>query len=233
MANNESLSKALECLLFAAQEPVPLPDLAKALQVEADRVPAIVEKLQNKLQKRGLHVVTLAGGYSLATRPEYAEEVERLLEPDPEQLSVPALEALAIIAYNQPITRPEIDEIRGVNSTGTVNTLLQKGLLRVAGRKDAPGRPFLLETTPHFLSAFGLKDLSELPSLSALQTAIEAGGDFSDADQERLPVENGSDDDNQQTGENGNGRREQKETSGDMELSKHEGNDDSGADAEG
>jgi len=107
--------------------------------------------------------VQLAGGYALATRPEFADYVQRLVEPEPERLSIQALETLAILAYRQPITRPEIDALRGVNSGGVVTSLLEKGLIRIKGRKDAPGRPFLLETTAHFLSAFGLGDLSDLP----------------------------------------------------------------------
>ncbi|MFP3902775.1 MAG: SMC-Scp complex subunit ScpB, partial [Armatimonadota bacterium] len=86
-------------------------------------------------------------------------------EPDPERLSRQALEVLAIVAYRQPITRPEIDELRGVNSSGVMNTLLEKNLIRVCGRLDAPGRPYLLETTDFFLSAFGLKDLEDLPKI--------------------------------------------------------------------
>lgn len=179
--------------MFAATDPVPLPELANGLEVDPTRLPTMINNLQQRLEGTGLHVVALAGGYSLATRPEYAEHVQRLLEPDPQRLSVPGLETLAIIAYNQPITRPEIDEVRGVNSTGTVNTLLGSGLVRVTGRKDAPGRPFLLETTAHFLSAFGLKDLSELPSLSALQAAMEKRTGVTRIDQSQLPVQHAAD----------------------------------------
>ncbi len=173
MTDEKALINTLECLLFAAKEPVPVARLAEELEVEATDMPRLLDDLDAHLSDTGLQVIGLAGGYSLATRAAYAEAVQRFLEPDPERLSVQALETLAIIAYNQPLTRPEIDEIRGVNSSGAVNSLIGKGLVRVAGRKDAPGRPFLLESTPHFLSVFGLQDLSELPAISALRQAME------------------------------------------------------------
>ncbi|MCE5237563.1 SMC-Scp complex subunit ScpB [bacterium] len=154
---------ALQCLLFVAGEPLPVDRLAQALGQEVTDIPGLCDRLNEHLEGQGLHVVQLAGGYALATRPEFADYVQRLLEPEPERLSIQALETLAIIAYRQPITRPEIDALRGVNSGGVVTSLLEKGLLRIRGRKDAPGRPFLLETTAHFLSSFGLGDLSDLP----------------------------------------------------------------------
>ncbi|NSW55249.1 MAG: SMC-Scp complex subunit ScpB [Armatimonadetes bacterium] len=173
MNEDKRIVNTLECILFAAKEPVPVARLAEALEQEATDIPRLLEQLDRSLAETGIQVVGLAGGYTLATRPEYADAVQRFLEPDPERLSVQALETLAIIAYNQPLTRPEIDEIRGVNSSGAVNSLIEKGLVRVAGRKDAPGRPFLLETTPHFLSVFGLKDLADLPAISSLRQAME------------------------------------------------------------
>jgi segregation and condensation protein B len=173
MTEEHHLINALECLLFAAKEPVPLARLAEVLQREATELPSLLVTLDESRADTGLHVVHLAGGYALATRPEYAEQVQRLLQPDPERVSIQALETLAIIAYRQPMTRPEVDEIRGVNSSGAVTSLIEKGLVRIAGRKDAPGRPFLLETTPHFLSVFGLKDLADLPDISELRRAME------------------------------------------------------------
>jgi segregation and condensation protein B len=158
----------IECLLFVSGEPVPGERLAEVMDLEADTVPSLVSQLNESLTDRGLQVTQLAGGYVLTTRADYADWVQRLLEPDPEKLSVQALETLAIIAYRQPLTRPEIDAIRGVNSSGMTTMLIERELVRIAGRKDAPGRPFLLETTPQFLSAFGLKDLSDLPSIEML-----------------------------------------------------------------
>jgi segregation and condensation protein B len=170
------LLNALECLLFAAKEPVPLSRLAEVLQAEMTDLPRLLSALAHKREGTGLDVAHLAGGYTLATRPKYAEYVQTLLEPDPQKLSIQALETLAIIAYRQPITRPEVDDIRGVNSSGSIASLIEKNLLRISGRKEAPGRPFLLATTPHFLSIFGLTDLGELPDIGELRRAMESQG---------------------------------------------------------
>ncbi len=167
---------AIECLLFASNKPISEAKLAEALGVAEQRIAVLIDQLQQRLEDRGLCLVELAGGYNLATCPEYAGFVERLLEPEPERLSVPALETVAIIAYRQPVTRPEIDEFRGVNSSGVINTLLEKGLVEVAGRKQVPGRPFLLRTTSHFLSSFGLRDLDELPQLGPIEAEKLAEG---------------------------------------------------------
>lgn len=169
--------KALEVALFAAEEPCNVSLLAAVLQVSEEQVPELVEQLSDRLEDTGLQVVRLAGGFQLATRSTYADYVQRLREPQPERLSRQALETLAIIAYRQPTTRPEIDQVRGVDSSGVINNLLEKGLIAITGRKRAPGRPFLLATTPHFLSTFGLHDLSELPNLpEAEQTMATALG---------------------------------------------------------
>lgn len=197
MNDNDHLMNALECLLFAAKEPVPVQRLADVLAAEVTDLPGLLEELSARREGTGLAVVQLAGGYSLATRPDYADYVRTLLEPDPERLSVQALETLAIIAYRQPLTRPEIDEVRGVNSSGAVASLIQKDLVRIAGRKDAPGRPFLLETTPHFLSLFGLADLGDLPDIGELRRAMEQQGlaidDEEPPDDASAPVEHGED----------------------------------------
>jgi segregation and condensation protein B len=159
------LCAALECLLFVSREPVAPARLAEALAVSTDALPALVEELSARLENHGLQVLQLAGGYSLATREAYAEPVRLLLEPKPEQLSRQALETLAIVAYKQPLTRPQIEAIRGVNSAGVIRALLDRRLLATAGRDKAAGRPFLFITTPDFLSLFGLADLGDLPSL--------------------------------------------------------------------
>jgi len=187
--SSPDLCCAIECLLFASNKPVSEAKLAEVLGVAEQRIAVLIDQLQQRLQDRGLCLVELAGGYNLATRPEYADFVERLLEPEPERLSVAALETVAIIAYRQPITRPEIDELRGVNSSGVVSTLLEKGLVEVAGRKQAPGRPFLLRTTPYFLSSFGLRDLDELPRLGALEAEKLAEGLAESARQQSLDAQ--------------------------------------------
>lgn len=163
--NSDELVNTLQCLLFVSDEPLEPRRLAEVLQTSPEQVPELVDQLRHKLEGHGLHVVHLAGGYSLATRPEYAEAVQQLLQPDPQRLSRQALEVLAIVAYRQPITRPEVDALRGVNSSGVINSLIERDLLRITGRSNAPGRPFLLATTNFFLSLFGLKDLSDLPRI--------------------------------------------------------------------
>ncbi len=162
----EEQLKALQAVIFAADSPCDEERLASVLDVPIEQIETLVAELSQMMEDSALQVVRLAGGYQMATRSRYAGYVQRLREPEPERLSPQALETVAIIAYLQPITRPEIDEIRGVNSTGCVNSLLEKGLIEIAGRKDAPGRPFLLTTTSHFLSTFGLNELDELPELS-------------------------------------------------------------------
>jgi segregation and condensation protein B len=167
-----NLACAIQCLLFASPETLPATRLCEVLEADKDRVEQGVEHLRGMLEGGGLQVVEIAGGYQLATRPEYAAQVHRLLQPAPARLSAQALEVLAIIAYRQPMTRPEVDGIRGVNSQHAVASLVEKGLVTTVGRKDAVGRPLLYGTTPHFLTSFGLKDLKDLPNLEALRHAV-------------------------------------------------------------
>ena len=118
---------------------------------------------------RGITVEEVAGGYQLRTRKEFAPHIRKLLAAKPPRLSRPLLETLAIIAYRQPITRPEIEQLRGVDRGGVLETLLERRLVKIAGRKDAPGRPMVYETTHEFLEVFGLKDFDSLPDLSEFQ----------------------------------------------------------------
>jgi len=157
--------KALYAVIFAADEPCDEVRISQVLEVPLEEVEGLLADLNELLEEEPLQLVRLAGGYHLATRPRYAEYIQRLREPEPERLSRQAMEVLAIIAYRQPITRPEIDDIRGVDSSSAVNSLLAKGLITISGRRDAPGRPFLFSTTPHFLSTFGLSELDQLPQL--------------------------------------------------------------------
>jgi len=172
----DRLKAVVESLLFAAGEPVSLGRLAAAL----DDVPR--EELRRALTElgadcnregRGVVLVEVAGGYQLRTAREHAGYVRRLLAARPPRLSRPILETLAIIAYRQPITRPEIEQLRGVDSGAVLETLLERRLVRIAGRKEAPGRPQLYATTADFLETFGLKDLDALPDLSELREVEE------------------------------------------------------------
>lgn len=164
----ERLKAILESLLFAAGGPVPLARLAAVL----DNVPR--ETIRKALGDmilgygaggRGIVLEEVAGGYQLRTPREHALYVRKLLAAKPPRLSRPLLETLAIIAYRQPITRPEIEQLRGVDSGGVLETLLERRLARIAGRKEAPGRPIMYATTAEFLEVFGLKDLGGLPDL--------------------------------------------------------------------
>jgi segregation and condensation protein B len=172
----ERLLKAiLESLLFAAGEPVSLARLGSTLESEPrDRIrQALAEMETAYLQEgRGIVLEEIAGGYQLRTPIEYAPYVRRLLSAKPPRLSRPLLETLAIIAYRRQVTRPEIEQLRGVDTGGVIETLLERSLIRIAGRKEAPGRPIYYETTHAFLELFGLKNLEELPDLEEFR-AIE------------------------------------------------------------
>ena len=165
----DSLTSALECLLFVAGEPVPIADLARALERSEIETEAGLRTLQAELGERGsgLQVVRIAGGWQLATRAEYATVVARMLTRGSNKLSRAAMETLAIIAYRQPITAPEIEAVRGVSASGVLKTLAERRLIAEAGRKATLGRPMLYVTTPDFLHYFALADLAQLPPLEA------------------------------------------------------------------
>jgi segregation and condensation protein B len=162
-----SLPARLEGLLFVAAEPVAAVQLATALDLTVTVVEKGLEALEQDLRTRGLRLQRNAGRVQLTTAPELADSVEQFLGLEAtSRLSRAALEALAIVAYQQPVTRPGVDAVRGVNSDGVIKSLLSKGLLQEAGRAEGPGRPILYGTTPQFLQHFGLNSLSELPLLN-------------------------------------------------------------------
>ena len=180
------LHPVLEALLFVAPEPVTAAQVAAVLELEEEAAREALEHLRQHYGRGGgLHVVRLAGGYQLRTLPEFAAVIATLLRPAAQKLSRQALETLAIIAYEQPITQPEIDALRGVASDGVLKTLMERELIRDAGRKDAPGRPFLYQTGERFLSHFGLGDLTELPSLEEFRNA-EMSRNAEDAEREAV-----------------------------------------------
>ncbi len=159
-------SASLEALLFVASGPVTLLQLASTLQINTGEVEAGLVELEVRLSHSGLRIQHHAGRLQLTTAPEAAGVVERFLGLEAaSRLSRAALETLAIIAYQQPVTRPEIDAVRGVNSDGVLKSLLGKGLVQESGRAAKPGRPILYATTPDFLSHFGLNKINELPPL--------------------------------------------------------------------
>ncbi|MEO8355993.1 MAG: SMC-Scp complex subunit ScpB [Chloroflexota bacterium] len=161
------LSVKLEALLFVAAEPVTNGQLAAALDVSASVVERALNELDASLSSRGLQLQRHAGRVQLTTAPQLAELVEHFLGLEAtSHLSRAALETLAIIAYQQPVTRPQIDSIRGVNSDSMMKSLLNKGLILESGRADGPGRPILYSTTPEFLQHFGLNSILEMPPLA-------------------------------------------------------------------
>lgn len=156
----------IEALLFVAPGPTTAEQLAAALEVPAPLIEGALEFLEKGLRFRGLRLQRHRGAVQLTTSPELAGDVERFLQLESiSRLSRAALEALAIVGYEQPITRPQIDSIRGVNSDSVLRTLLRHGLIQEAGRSPGPGRPILYETGPEFLQHFGLGSLKELPPL--------------------------------------------------------------------
>lgn len=165
------LSVQLEGLLFVAAEPVPLAHLAEALDVNPTMVEAALRELETTLTNRGLRLQRFSGRVQLTTAPQLAEAIERFLGLEATtRLSRAALETLAMIAYQQPVTRPQIDSVRGVNSESMLKSLLNKGLIFESGRTEGPGRPILYSTTPEFLQHFGLSSITELPPLELTES---------------------------------------------------------------
>jgi segregation and condensation protein B len=162
-----NLLALVEGLLFVADGPVPVARLAEALDVSAREVEAALDSLARSYEARGLSLQRFRERVQLTTAPAAAEAVQRFLGLSASApLSRAALETLAIIAYQQPVTRPQVDAIRGVNSDSVIKNLLAKGLIEEAGRTEGPGRPVLYSTTPEFLQHFGLTTLAELPPLN-------------------------------------------------------------------
>lgn len=162
------LKPIVEALIFASPEPVTMKTLVKVLDTEPkEDIVAAIEALKADYDRPGgLTLVEVAGGYQIVTRAELHEWVRRLFhERTTQKLSVASLETLAVIAYKQPVTAPEIAEIRGVNTVGVVGTLMERKLIKIVGRKQVVGRPFLYGTTREFLDRFGLNDLSDLPKV--------------------------------------------------------------------
>lgn len=160
----EEMARSVESLLFVAERPIPLDRLAAALDVPVDSARGAMEHLEARLAAGGLQVQAVAGGYQLCTRPEHAELVRRFLQREHgESLSRGALETLAIIAYRQPATRGDIEQIRGSSSDWHIERLLERHLIRVVGRRETVGRPMLFGTTERFLRYFGLRGLMDLP----------------------------------------------------------------------
>jgi len=172
----EQQKRAIEALLFLSEEPVKLDKLAAILSTTAEEAGRRIRELQEEhlSQGRGLQIFEAAGGYQMGTHPELASFLEEAFSEEvSSNLTNAALEVLAIIAYKQPVTRIEIESIRGVRSEHVLDNLLKRKLIKVSGRKEGPGRPLLYGTTPDFLKYFGLKDLGDLPELEVEEVEKE------------------------------------------------------------
>lgn len=171
-----NLKAVIEALLFACDKPLPLERMRNVLDnMDAAQIRGILEELKSDYEKseRGVRIVEIAGGFQIITAPSFAPFLKKLYkERHAEKLSKPALETLAIIAYKQPVTKLEVESLRSVNVDGVFYSLIDKGLIRVAGRKKAPGRPKVYGTTARFLEYFGLKSLEELPKIENFKTAL-------------------------------------------------------------
>lgn len=161
-----NLSSLLEAILFASDEPVSLSKLASALETTEDAIQGAVASLEKDYANRGVALARVSGGFMFVTRPEYAAQIEKTLSKKvPLSLSRGTMETLAIVAYRQPVTRQDIEAARGVNPEASIETLLEKGLIREVGRKKTLGRPKLYGTTDEFLRKSGLNTISDLPPL--------------------------------------------------------------------
>ncbi len=192
----QDLSPLLEAIIYLAKEPVPVEAICKALP-DVGRA-EIEEKIKDLTERyraaeHGIEVREVAGGLKFSTKPEHHEVLKHFIKSQipPTRLSLAALETLAVIAYKQPVTVPEIQDIRGVQGAGVIKTLLDKKFISAAGRKEVLGRPILYKTTREFLVHFGLKDLSDLPSMEEFEELIktQAAAEEAAPEQAELPLE--------------------------------------------
>jgi segregation and condensation protein B len=169
----EQLRAVVEAVIYVTDEPLSADQIATALQQPAARIGQVLEELSVEYGKpeHGLTIREVAGGYKISTKPEHHEAIRAFVKnlKPPLKLSLAALETLALIAYKQPITAPEVMEVRGVHGAGVIKTLIDRKLIATAGRKTVLGKPILYKTTKEFLVQFGLKDLSELPTLKEFE----------------------------------------------------------------
>ena len=186
----EEIKAIIENILLAADQPVSVTQFKNLLGGEAEKVSfkSVLEELIEEYNSRNLQILQVAEGYQLCTRHDYSDWVRKFLKFDKTtKLSQPSLDTLAIIAYKQPMTKAEVEEIRGVDSSGVVRTLLEKTVISPGGRKKVPGRPIMYRTTRKFLEYFGLRDLSDMPTLEDFKES-ELEGQIS-PDQTTLPFD--------------------------------------------
>lgn len=177
MSNKVSKTDIIEAILFAAETPMSIEKIAHILEVNEEEAMAQLDSLrEEKAHIGGLQIIEVSGGWQMLTKPQFAPFVFKLREAPRQKLSRAAFEVLAVTAYRQPLTRAEIEELRGVDCSRPLMFLMDKKLVQFAGRKDSPGRPWLYETTQQFLDHFGLRSIDDLPPLAELAELAEEGG---------------------------------------------------------
>lgn len=188
----EQVKQIIEALLFASEKPLTVVQIKEVLEEQdAGEIITQIERLQSEYKAggRSFGIIEVAGGYKLVTEPSFAPWLRKLYRKSrAEKLSRPALETLAIIAYRQPITRQEMEDIRGVNVDAVLKTLLERSLVRISGRKDIVGRPFLYSTTRDFLEFFGLQSLADLPKIEEFEDLVKSKEEQSDEVQKQSEV---------------------------------------------
>ena len=183
-----SLSARVEALLFVAPSSTSIKQMADTLGVSTQKITSAIEELQEILAMRGIRIQENKGRYQLTTAPELSDEVELFLQLESTaRFTAASLETLAIVAYQQPITRPGVDAIRGVNSDSVIRNLLSKGLIEETGRSDGPGRPILYSTSPEFLQYFGLSSIKDLPEIE-IKRSVSLSQDEESLTQQELPL---------------------------------------------
>ncbi|TLN26431.1 SMC-Scp complex subunit ScpB [bacterium] len=181
-----TLVKALEAIIFVSPEPVPFKRLLEIFEEENVTeawLKEVLDSIKRDYSGRGIELCEVSGGWQFRTATDVGHFVSRLEMPRPSRLSQAALETMAIIAYRQPVTRTDVEEVRGVDSGAVVRNLMEKGLIRVVGKKDVPGRPLLYGTTRKFLEIFGLSTLSDLPTLKEIEELTAEKGEGDDSQQ--------------------------------------------------
>ena len=186
--NREESKAVIEALIFASEAPLTVDKIKELLKLQKSEINVLLDELVTEYNSavRGFYLRRVANGYQFRTKTEYAVWIQRLKKVKALRLSQPMMEVLAMIVYKQPITRVEIEYIRGVDSEGVIKSLLDKKLITILGRKDVPGRPFLFGTTAKFLEVFGLESLKDLPALDNIDQLQEGELSLFPADQDKI-----------------------------------------------
>ena len=193
----EDIKNIIESLLFVAEEPLTLDRFKQILtQAETKQIRNALDEISTEYKERngGFYLHEVAGGYQVRTRPEYTPWIKRLIQPKPFRLSKAALETLAIVAYKQPVIRSDVEQVRGVDCGGVLRVLLERGFIRILGRKEIPGRPLIYGTTRRFLEVFDLKTLKDLPTPKEIEELGNAPLETAEGLSEKNSENTGADD---------------------------------------